>query len=130
MNEQQVRDQIAAHEEFIGYVTEIFERYIRFTEGSSHLNEGTVHFCDDEVCGEGDEYWRYGGHEHHYYSMPITMLWDTDAKFAQLEQDRIDRKAREEAAKVAEAEAKRFKAEQDRRAQYERLKAEFEGGVK
>ena len=31
-----------------------------------------------EITFEGDEYWRYGGHEHYRLTMPVRFLYDSD----------------------------------------------------
>ena len=100
------------------------------------LNDSYKCLCDfeiysdpEEVFGEGDEYWGYGGHEHHSQKFPLRFLWEDDEKIKQYvedelkkrEQTKIEERLRMENL-VEEALEKRDREE------YERLKAKF-GGV-
>ena len=44
---------------------------------------------DNEVWGEGDEYWSYGGHEHHSAKFPSNFLWKDDEEIKQYVEDEL-----------------------------------------
>lgn len=89
----------------------------------------TFEIIDDEVFGEGDEYYGYGGHEHHWQNFPLNFLWKSDEEIKQYAKDELNKRKEAE-----EAERLRFKKVQEEfqekrdREEYERLKAKF-GGV-
>lgn len=75
-------------------------------------------FRDDAVDFEGDEYWSYGGHEHHYYSFEWKFFLCSDGEFEvllhQLQQSRINElKLKEEAKMKEEEERARLKESVD-----------------
>lgn len=79
---------------------------------------------DDTVDWEGDEYWNYGGHEYHSGSFPAEWLTMSDDELLYIVEKKID-----EYNKMVEEKHKK-KAEEEkaaRRAEYEKLKKEFEG---
>lgn len=121
--EQEIRDKVEAYHELISYTYPIFDKYISAQEGSSHLDECSINFEGDMVYGSGDEYWHYGGHEHHTYGMPISMLWAPDLVEAMAE----ERKRKDEAARVQREkdkerqEAERLKREQSEWARLNRI---------
>ena len=88
----------------------------------------TFEIIDDEVFGEGDEYWGYGGHEHHSQKFPLKFLWETDEEIKQYVEDEL--KKREEAKEAERLRIQKvqeeFQEKRDRE-EYERLKAKFEG---
>ena len=91
-----------------------------------YLDEVTS-FDDNEVTVEGDEYWRYGGHEHYCEIIPIYFIFSQEARNkyvkeievleAKAEEDRLIKQKKKDAEEVCR-----------RRIQYEKLKAEFEDG--
>lgn len=82
----------------------------------------------DKVYGEGDEYWQYGGHEHHCASFPVSYLCMSDDDLKKIVED--DLKKREEAKEAERLRIKKiqeeFQEKRDRQ-EYERLKKIFEG---
>ena len=89
----------------------------------------TFEIIDDEVFGEGDEYYGYGGYEHHSQRFPLNCLWKDDEEIKQYVEDELKR--REEAKEAERLRIQKvqeeFQEKRDRE-EYERLKAKF-GGV-
>lgn len=48
------------------------------------------------VCAEGDEYWNFGGHEHHYCTFDLDLLTYTDSELDAYVKQLIDERFREE----------------------------------
>ena len=84
---------------------------------------------DNEVWGEGDVYWSYGGHEHHSQKFPSNFLWKDDEEIKQYVEDELKKR---EQAKIEERlrmeKLVEEALEKRDREEYERLKAKF-GGV-
>lgn len=82
----------------------------------------------DKVYGEGDEYWQYGGHEHHSTSFPVSYLCMSDDAIKNTVEDELKRReeAKLEELKRRENAAEILQKKRDRE-EYERLKKIFEG---
>lgn len=81
------------------------------------------HLCGEDVYWSGDEYWNYGGHEHHSGDFPKKYLTMTDNELKAIvekENKKYDKK------KEAEKKIKEDKERAERFKQYEKLKNEFE----
>lgn len=97
------------------------------------LNSSYGYLCDfeidgDKVYGEGDEYWQYGGHEHHSASFPLSCICMSDNKIKEYVDEKIRKKV--EARLAEQVRMKEFYAmtfEKQEREEYERLKKKFEG---
>ena len=77
----------------------------------------------DTVFWEGDEYWRYQGHEHHDGDFPAAYLTMTDDELREI----VKKKNDEYNARAVEALKKKEETmREERRKEYERLKKEFE----
>lgn len=88
----------------------------------------TFEIIDDEVFGEGDEYYGYGGHEHCSQRFPLNCLWEDDEKIKQYVEDELNK--RKEAKEAERLRIKKVQEEfQEKRdkEEYERLKAKFGG---
>ena len=48
------------------------------------------------VCAEGDEYWAFGGHEHHYCTFDLDLLTYTDSELDAYVDNLIRERTREE----------------------------------
>lgn len=76
---------------------------VRLSEDFKHMDTFTLD--GDEVWCEGDEYWGYGGHEHHCGKFPASLLTLSDSQINQwitIElKKKEDEKKRMEAAKKA-----------------------------
>lgn len=80
----------------------------------------------DKVYGEGDEYWQYGGHEHHSASFPLSCICMLDSKIKEYVNEEIRKK--EEAKLAEQARIQKINAERlekQEREEYERLKKKY-----
>lgn len=83
----------------------------------------------EEVHGEGDEYWSYGGHEHYSEKFPLKLFYSSDKEIKKYVEEELKKKLHAE-----EVERRRIqKIAQERqekkdRQEYERLKKKFENG--
>ena len=50
-------------------------------------------FDKDEIYGEGDEYWQYGGHEYHSQSFPTEYLTMSDEEIQSIVEEELERRA-------------------------------------
>lgn len=93
-----------------------------------YLSDFELDVDDATVYGEGDEYWQYGGHEHHTGAFPSSYLCMSDDDLKKIVED--DLKKREEAKEAERLRIKKiqeeFQEKRDRQ-EYERLKNKFEG---
>lgn len=97
------------------------------------LNDSYSYISDfeidgDKVYGEGDEYWSYGGHEHHCATFPVSYLCMSDDVLKKTVEDELQRReeAKLEELKRRENAAAILQKKRDRE-EYERLKKIFEG---
>lgn len=82
-------------------------------------------YDSETITFEGDEYWRYGGHEHHSLDLPTRFVFDAEYR-EELKKEYEDGIKKAEADKKRlEMNKKRAKAAKERR-QYEKLKKKFE----
>lgn len=87
----------------------------------------TFEIIDNEVYGEGDEYYGYGGYEHHSQKFPSNFLWKDDEEIKQYVEDEL--KKREQAKEAERLRIQKLQEEaQEKRdkEEYERLKKKFE----
>lgn len=80
-----------------------------------------------QIWWEGDEYWNYGGHEHHSGYLPMEYLTMTDEELL-AEGTRLNEEYLEKKRKEKEEEEKKKEESKKKRdyATYLRLKKEFE----
>lgn len=93
-----------------------------------YLSDFELDVYDAKVYGEGDEYWQYGGHEHHSCAFPISYLCMSDDDIKKIVEDELKRR---EEAKLEELKrrenAEAILQKKRDREEYERLKKIFEG---
>ena len=89
-----------------------------------YLSDFELDVYDAKVYGEGDEYWQYGGHEHHSCAFPVSYLCMSDDAIKKIVEDELKR--REEAKEAERLRIQKFHEKRDRE-EYERLKKIFEG---
>ena len=88
----------------------------------------TFEITDDKVFGEGDEYYGYGGHEHHSANFPSNFLWKDDKEIKQYVEDELKKQEQEKEAERLRIQKLQEETQEKRdREEYERLKAKFEG---
>lgn len=81
---------------------------------------------DNEVWGEGDEYWSYGEHEHHSQKFPSKFLWEDDEEIKQYVEDELKRREQAKKAERLRIQKLQEEAQEKRdREEYERLKKKF-----
>lgn len=92
------------------------------------LSDFELDVYDAKVYGEGDEYWQYGGHEHHSGAFPVSYLCMPDDDLKKIVEDELKRReeAKLEELKRRENAAAILQKKRDRE-EYERLKKIFEG---
>ena len=128
MRYEDVQDYIQLQDMFQARCEEVCGLLIPLNDSYKCLCDFEIYSDSDEVFGEGDEYWEYGGHEHHSQKFPLSFLWEDDEKIKQYVEDEL--KKREEAK---EAERLRIQNIQEEllekrdKEEYERLKKKFEG---
>lgn len=86
-------------------------------------------FCKFD-CGDieysGEEFWQYGGHQIHEYSLPMELLFDKEYKEKYIKdlKNKIAENNRKEEERIKEKEKQDF---EKAKAKYEKLKDKFEG---
>lgn len=87
----------------------------------------TFEIIDNEVYGEGDEYYGYGGHEHHSQKFPSSFLWAADEEIKQYVEDELKKREQAKEAERLRIQKLQEEAQEKRdREEYERLKKKFE----
>lgn len=128
MRYEDVQDYILLQDMFQARCEEVCGLLIPLNDSYKCLYDFEIYSDPDEVFGEGDEYWGYGGHEHHSQKFPLSFLWEDDEKIKQYVEDEL--KKREEAKEAERLRIKKvqeeFQEKRDRE-EYERLKKKFEG---
>ena len=126
MTEKDVQDYILLQDMFQARCEEVCGLLSPLNDSFKYLD--TFEIIDDEVFGEGDEYYGYGGHEHRSQRFPLNCLWKDDEEIKQYVEDELKKREQAKEAErlriqklVDEAMEKRDKEE------YERLKKKFEG---
>ena len=94
--------------------------------GTEFSNTDTYRLDGTVVMAEGDEYWSYGGHEHHSQKFPSNFLWKDDEEIKQYVEDELKKR---EQAKIEERlrmeKLVQEALEKRDREEYERLKKKF-----
>ena len=92
------------------------------------LYKNDIEFADrfvlegDDVFWEGDEYWSRGGHEYHSGCFPAEYLTMEDYELKALVNEKVTEYIN---AKMERSKKKAEEEKEARRAEYEKLKAEF-----
>lgn len=89
---------------------------------NSNVPTDIIDFDTEGVYFGGDEYWAYGGHEYHHYTVPARWWTDQKRYMAEVIAQRDEKLAAHE-----EMQAKNLESQAaNRKAMYEQLKKEFE----
>lgn len=127
MTKKELSDYILLQDIFQRRCEEICRILTPLDDSYRYLTDFEVDSDPDVVWGEGDEYWSYGGHEHHSQDFPLEFIYKSDKYIEQYVQDEI---AKREVAKEAERlriQMIQEEAQEKRdREEYERLKKKFE----
>lgn len=129
MRYEDVKDYILLQEMFQARCEEVCGLLTSLDDSYKHLSEFEIYSDPDEVWGEGDEYWSYGGHEHHSAKFPLRFLWEDDEEIKQYVEDELKKRRDAKEAERLRIQKIREEVQEKRdREEYERLKAKF-GGV-
>lgn len=127
MRYKDVQDYIMLQDMFQARCEEVCGLLSKLNDSYKYLD--TFEITDDKVFGEGDEYYGYGGNEHHWQNFPLNFLWKSNEEIKQYVEDELNkRKEAEEAERLRIQKIQEDFQEKRDREEYERLKAKF-GGV-
>jgi hypothetical protein len=110
----------AMTEKFNKRCAEIAQIAKRYNESYGFIESWQL--VGDSVEGEGDEYWNYGGHEHHWASFDANWLTKSDEEISAIVDQWIEKA---KAEKAAQKEKEKAFEEARERAEFERLKQKF-----
>lgn len=86
----------------------------------------TFEIINNEVWGEGDEYYGYGGHEYHSQKFPSNFLWKDDEEIKQYVDDELKKREQEKENERLRIQKLQGEAQEKRdKEEYERLKKKF-----
>ena len=125
MTEKQVKDFLSLNEKFNNRCDTVCQLLQPFDNSFGYLD--TFEPDGDFVYGEGDEYWGYGGHEHHGKKFPLKYLWLKDDEIEAIVKQAVEDKERQ----IKEKKEKEQREQEERllesqRKLYEELKRKFE----
>lgn len=128
MKYEDVQDYILLQDKFQARCEEVCGLLIPLNDSYKCLSDFEIYSDPDEVWGEGDEYWAYGGHEHHSQKFPLRFLWEDDEKIKKYVEDEINKRIEAEETERLRIQKlqEEFQEKRDRE-EYERLKKKFEG---
>lgn len=125
MTEKDVQDYILLQDMFQARCETICGLLTPLNDSYRYLSEFEI--SDNEVWGEGDEYWSYGGHEHHSAKFPSNFLWKDDEEIKQYVEDELKKREQAKEAERLRIQKLQEEAQEKRdREEYERLKKKFE----
>ena len=125
MTEKQVKDFLSLNEKFNNRCDKVCQLLQPLDNSFGYLD--TFEPDGDFVYGEGDEYWEYGGHEHHGQKFPIEYLWLKDDEIKAMVKKAVEDRERQ----IKEKKEKEQREQEERllesqRKLYEELKRKFE----
>ena len=118
MTKEEVDTLIALDDKFQYRCSEICNILKKVNSDMKHMDTFEIGFT--HVTCSGDEYWSYGGHEHHTASFPVKYLYMPNSDIQTIVNEELRKK--EEAY-----EASRRRREAEELAMYQELKAKYEG---
>ena len=124
MRYEDVQDYILLQDMFQVRCEDVCRLLIPLNDSYGYLSEFEI--SDNEVFGEGDVYWSYGGHEHYSQKFPSNFLWKDDEEIKQYVEDEL--KKREQAKENERLRIQKLQEEAQEkrdREEYERLKKKF-----
>ena len=98
MTEKDVKDYILLQDKFQVRCEEVCGLLIPLNDSYKCLSDFEIYSDPDEVFGEGDEYWEYGGHEHHSQKFPLNFLWKDDEEIKQYVENELNKRREAEEA--------------------------------
>lgn len=124
MTEKDVQDYILLQDMFQARCEEVCGLLTPLNDSYKCLD--TFEIFDNEVFGEGDEYYGYGGHEHHSQRFPLNCLWKDDEEIKQYVEDELKKREQAKEAERLRIQKLQEEAQEKRdREEYERLKKKF-----
>lgn len=121
MTEKQVKDFLSLNEKFNDRCCEVCWLLRPLDESFGYLD--TFEPDGDFVYGKGDEYWSYGGHEHHTQKFPLEYLWLKDDEIKTMVNKAVEDKERQIKEKKEKEQMEQLESQ---RKLYEELKQKFE----
>lgn len=126
MRYKDVQDYIQLQDMFDARCEKVCELLKPLNDSYRYIDEFEI--TDNEVWGEGDEYWGYGGTEHHSAKFPLSFLWKDDKEIKQYVEDELNKREQAKEAERLRMQKIQEEAQEKRdREEYERLKAKFGG---
>lgn len=125
MTEKQVKNFLSLNEKFNDRCCEVCQLLRPLDDSFRYLD--TFDPDGDFVYGEGDEYWQYGGHEHHSQKFLLKYLWMKDDEIKAIVEKTVEDRERQ----IKEKKEKEQREQEERllesqRKLYEELKQKFE----
>lgn len=109
MTEEELKQFMDLNDKFVNRCKEIAQIMKRCNYSYNYIDDWTLD--GNSVCGTGDEYWNYGGHESHTVWFDIAWLTKTDEELNKIADDWLDEQRREKEQKLKEEEAKKQEQE-------------------
>jgi hypothetical protein len=124
MTEKDVQDYILLQDMFDARCEEVCGLLTPLDDSYSYLDDFEI--TDNEVFGEGEEYYGYGGYEHHSQRFPLNFLWKDNEEIKQYVEDELYRRERaKEEERLRNEKLVEEALEKRDREEYERLKKKF-----
>jgi hypothetical protein len=124
MTEKDVQDYILLQDMFDARCEEVCGLLTPLNDSYSYLDDFEI--TDNEVFGEGEEYYGYGGYEHHSQRFPLNFLWKDNEEIKQYVEDELYRRERaKEEERLRNEKLVEEALEKRDREEYERLKKKF-----
>ena len=120
MTREEVDMLIALYDKFQDRCSEICDILKEANPDMKHMDTFVIETT--HVICSGDEYWSYGGHEHHTASFPVKYLYMPNSDIQTIVNEELRQKQ-----EAAEQKRKRIEAEEI--AKYQELKAKYEGRI-
>jgi hypothetical protein len=124
MTEKDVQDYILLQDMFDARCEEVCGLLTPLDDSYSYLDDFEI--TDNEVFGEGEEYYGYGGYEHHSQRFPLNFLWKDNEEIKQYVEDELYKRERaKEEERLRNEKLVEEALEKRDREEYERLKKKF-----
>lgn len=113
-------------EEMLEFIAHCEARAVRLGEANSKIYAVKFYSADaEDIYFHGDEYWRFGGHEHHENCYPWNYFLCSEEEFKEI---LIQEKTSEEFSREYKAKTKKEEREREELRQLEHLKQKYEQG--
>lgn len=109
MTKEELNQFIDLNDKFVNRCKEIAQIMKRCNYSYNYIDDWSLD--GNSVCGTGDEYWSYGGHESHTVWFDTAWLTKTDEELNKIADEWLDKQRREKEQKLKEEEAKKREQE-------------------